>query len=58
MANVDLDCVINFIHKTTNEDRQAYIHTMGKYLMAQATVYFDAIINKKFNLKWQKINER
>jgi hypothetical protein len=27
MANVDLDCVINFIQKTTNEERQAYIRS-------------------------------
>ena len=28
MANVDLDCVMNFIQKTTNEDRQAYIRAL------------------------------
>jgi len=29
MANVDLDCVINFIQKTTNEERQAYIRALA-----------------------------
>jgi hypothetical protein len=29
MANVDLDCVINFIQKTTDEDRKKYIRALA-----------------------------
>jgi hypothetical protein len=29
VANVDLDCVINFIQKTTDEERQAYIRELA-----------------------------
>jgi len=28
-AGVDLDCVINFIQKTTSEERQTYIHALA-----------------------------
>ena len=28
-AGVDLDCVMNFIHKTTDEDRQKYLRALA-----------------------------